>query len=268
MKFHFLETSVPWLTVESVFSLYKWKQDEHQFFTLSYLHAGCDKFWYVIPATLSRKAHRLIEVAEKEKRFLTPEDMLGEDIDVLCCVQKEGQYVIVEPGSYYCTLSTGYSLSESVKFAPMDWFKKLENMEIKLNDYVKIRMVLNYISELTKSNKYMKKDVLIRKLDTINLLLSNSLSRLQDAGVTNVRYLKSMPKEADICYTCDASCYLVSVTFEEDEDDDSNKEYDIFCLDHALGLIESKKFKCTDAKAYVFLTTNKVNQLISKLKAK
>ena len=52
---------------------------------------------------------------------MSPEKLRQFGVSVYRLVQKAGQFVIIFPQSYVASISCGYSVSESIKFATDDW---------------------------------------------------------------------------------------------------------------------------------------------------
>lgn len=126
--------TVPTLHVSMLFSASCWYRDPHGLPWIDYLHTGADKIWYGVPSLQESVLHQAMnklvpDLVKGDKSVwlssdtvMVPPTMLADQkVSLSRTIQKSGQFVVVWPRAFTSSLSTGYSVSESVCFAPMDW---------------------------------------------------------------------------------------------------------------------------------------------------
>lgn len=127
--------TVPTLHVGMLFSACCWYRDPHGLPWIEYLHTGGSKIWYSVPYEQSshfRAAFTSLVPTHCQNKTvwlpcdtaMVPPHMLTDRGVSLCRTEQEpGQFVVVFPRAYTSNICTGYSISESVYFAPMSWLE-------------------------------------------------------------------------------------------------------------------------------------------------
>lgn len=127
--------TVPTLHVGMLFSACCWYRDPHGLPWIEYLHTGGSKIWYSVPneqSTNFRTAFTSLVPTHCQNKTvwlpcdtaMVPPHMLTDRGVSLCRTEQEpGQFVVVFPRAYTSNICTGYSISESVYFAPMTWLE-------------------------------------------------------------------------------------------------------------------------------------------------
>lgn len=127
--------TVPTLHVGMLFSACCWYRDPHGLPWIEYLHTGGSKIWYSVPNEQSdhfRAAFSSLVPTHCQNKTvwlpcdtaMVPPHMLTDRNVSLCRTEQEpGQFVVVFPRAYTSNLCSGYSISESVYFAPMSWLE-------------------------------------------------------------------------------------------------------------------------------------------------
>lgn len=130
--------TVPTLHVGMVFSACCWYRDPHRLPWIEYLHTGGNKIWYGVPDSMSNLFHKtltkLVPNYCRNKSLWLPSDtvmvppsiLVENGVSLSRTVQEPGQFVVVFPKVFTCSISTGYVVSESVYFAPSHWLKTAE----------------------------------------------------------------------------------------------------------------------------------------------
>ncbi|XP_028775150.1 putative lysine-specific demethylase JMJ16 [Neltuma alba] len=127
----------PRVHVGMCFSSFNWKVEEHQLYTLCYMHVGEPRAWYSIPGRFAadfetvRKKHLPVLFAEQpdlRDKLLSSTLLKSEGIPVYRCVQYPREFVLVFPGAYHSGFDCGFNCSESVSFAPLDWLIHGQNV--------------------------------------------------------------------------------------------------------------------------------------------
>ncbi|XAR61090.1 hypothetical protein NMG60_11034699 [Bertholletia excelsa] len=124
---------LPQLFLGMCFSSLCWKVEDHQLYSLYYLHSGAPKVWYGIPRTFYHKFEAAIkkyfpnllaenpELIYKVVTQLSPSMLKSEGIPVFRCVQYPGEYILVLPWTYHSGFDCGFNCTEMARFAPVDW---------------------------------------------------------------------------------------------------------------------------------------------------
>ena len=254
--------SSPFLLTESVFATNgDWELDEHGFHMLSYLHAGSEKVWYTIDSDLNPDFTKILEESQSRKSFVTPTELIEKGINVKRCVQKEGQFVIVEPGSYRFTVNTGYSLSEIVSFAPMRWFHTLNSFDFQSDQMLEAKMLIAHANEAVKTGGIHHLScqdnhaLLVSCLNNLKSCILNWQEKLEKAGIVTLKYAKNVStREALFCEECDGECFVLDVTIADTDE--------TYCLAHAVKLKRSWR---NESVATFIISPNKLSQLVARI---
>ncbi|KAL8236349.1 hypothetical protein R6Q59_017430 [Mikania micrantha] len=124
--------STPRIDVGMCFSSLCWKVEEHHLYSLHYLHIGASRILYGVPGKYRLQCEELLkksfpelsghrELFHKLVTQLSPSILKSAGIPVYRCVQHPKQFVLIFPGAYYSGFDTGFSISEKVNLAPLDW---------------------------------------------------------------------------------------------------------------------------------------------------
>lgn len=127
--------TVPTLHVGMLFSACCWYRDPHGLPWIEYLHTGGSKIWYSVPFEQSsnfRTAFTSLVPTHCQNKTvwlqcdtaMAPPHMLTDrGVSLSRTEQEPGQFVVVFPRAYTSNICTGYSISESVYFAPVSWLE-------------------------------------------------------------------------------------------------------------------------------------------------
>ncbi|OIW05058.1 hypothetical protein TanjilG_02765 [Lupinus angustifolius] len=131
---------VPRINVGMCFSPLYWRVEEHQLYSLSYMHLGEPKVWYCVPGSFAlnfeaiRKKYLPDLCAEQPDKNhnlvmqLSCSILKAEGIPVYRCVQYPREYVLIFPGAYHSGFNCGFNCSEAVSFAPLEWLLRGQNV--------------------------------------------------------------------------------------------------------------------------------------------
>jgi len=124
---------VPWLYVGSALSSFCWHIEDHGLCSINYLHAGCPKVWYTVPAgaagaleaAVADAVPHLVKAAPKLLYQLVtmvpPADLAARGVPVHRLVHRAGSFVLTFPNAYHAGLNTGTNCAEAVNFGPSFW---------------------------------------------------------------------------------------------------------------------------------------------------
>ncbi|CAL5193770.1 unnamed protein product [Lathyrus oleraceus] len=130
----------PRIHVGMCFSPLKWKVEEHQLYSLCYMHMGEPKVWYSVPG---RSADHFETVWKKYlgdmnagkpdlhnhlAMQLSCSVLKAEGVPVYRCVQYPREFVLAFPGAYYSGFDCGFNCSEAASFAPLEWLPHGQNV--------------------------------------------------------------------------------------------------------------------------------------------
>lgn len=126
--------TAPTLHVGMLFSTSCWYRDPHGLPWIDYLHTGADRIWYGAPTSqepiLKRAMTKLVpDLVKGDKSVwlssdtvMVPPTMLADEgVSLSRTVQQSGQFIVIWPRAFTSSLCTGYTVSESVYFAPLSW---------------------------------------------------------------------------------------------------------------------------------------------------
>ena len=253
----FLEFSVPVLLFESVFSTSEWCFEEHGFSKIFYLHSGEEKVWYVVPQECTKQ---FLPLKREFRNFVTADELISKGCQLTRCVQKAGQYVVILPNCYYCSVATGYAISEVVSVAHINWFtsRNFLSFKPKLNEFVITKMILSCsMEERKKETRSCFCQFLIQKLDVIAKIIYANIKRLNASGIHIFSCLRLKEASPLTCPKCNCICYLIRVKVKSKNSS--------FCVDDALKMIHSK-LKAEEFIIELIFTVEKIQSLIGKLK--
>jgi len=136
----------PTLHVGMLFTTGCWYRDPHGLPWVEYLHSGAPKIWYGIPDDHSLAFYtamkQLVPTFCKNRKIWLPSDttmvspslLVKHGVSVSRAVQQPGQFVVVFPKSYTSSICTGYCVSESVYYAPVDWLSDVDSVFQDIKD--------------------------------------------------------------------------------------------------------------------------------------
>ncbi|KAJ3157751.1 hypothetical protein HDU89_000129 [Geranomyces variabilis] len=124
---------IPWLYVGMVFSTFCWHTEDHYTYSINYLHWGETKTWYGIPAsnadrfeeTMKKRVPELFEgnpdLLFHLTTMLSPAVLMKNNVQVVGCDQRPGEFVITFPRAYHAGFNHGFNFAEAVNFALPNW---------------------------------------------------------------------------------------------------------------------------------------------------
>ena len=123
----------PWLYMGMIFSTFCWHAEDHFLFSVSYLHLGDTKTWYVIPGKEAEAFERVMasllpELFASQPDLMTaimtiipPEILLDCGVPVHIGHQRAGEFMVTFPRAYHSGFSHGFNLGEAVNVAHPSW---------------------------------------------------------------------------------------------------------------------------------------------------
>lgn len=224
---------VPVVDVGMCFTTHGWVQAPHWLYTVSYLHWGEQRTWYVVPGESAEKFESFILAqTPPSPGAVTPEKLWEADFPVYRLEQNASEFVILFPRSYQLNFSHGFNFAECVLYGPPDWIEFGGDCEA-------------YYSSKRRPNLFSHSEILCRMacswpcldsalrpavFEDLKDLLSDHRVQVKRAfrkGVTNSskEMMEAMPWGERRCAICHSICFLSAVTCVCDAER-------MVCLDH------------------------------------
>ncbi|OQR95317.1 histone demethylase [Achlya hypogyna] len=124
---------VPWLYVGMAFSTFCWHVEDHNFYSISYLHRGAPKTWYGVPGHAAGKMEAVMRTLTPELfvhqpdlhlqlvTMFSPETLRKHGVPVYRATHEPNEFIVTFPSSYHGGFNNGFNLAEAVNFATPDW---------------------------------------------------------------------------------------------------------------------------------------------------
>ncbi|XP_038216833.1 protein Jumonji isoform X3 [Zerene cesonia] len=246
--------TVPTLHLAMVFSTSCWHRDPHGLPWIEYIHEGSEKIWYGIPDDQSDNFRSAVETLcptfcqnksiwlPSDITMIPPEVLQEYNVSMCRATQNPGEFIIVCPKAYSCSIATNLSVSESVYFATKSWmdnyaqvFQELRNscepamfsIEQLLLSFTKdSRTPLDMLHQIYPVlNEIVKKELQNRRsIKRLGFKGKDIEAKPPTTGAWNVR-------DQDECELCRVTLYLSRVRgmFEKKS---------TLCLEHALAILK------------------------------
>uniref|UniRef100_A0A8D0CKZ5 Jumonji and AT-rich interaction domain containing 2 n=1 Tax=Scleropages formosus TaxID=113540 RepID=A0A8D0CKZ5_SCLFO len=284
--------TIPWLNIGMVFSTSCWSRDQNRLPYIDYLHTGADCIWYSIPAEektrLEKVVHKQLQAngtpgLEMLERniMISPEVLCHEGIKVHRTVQRSGQFIVCFPGAFVSKVCCGYSVSETVHFATIQWLnlgyqaaKDLKSRHIEKPFSMEKLLYQIATLEAKRENKHIFSTIasLLIELRDIEMrqrqelyeagLLSSARYGSHDnnqppaQGKRKPRKWLALETSDRRCQVCQHLCYLSMVVQEN--------ENVVFCLECALFYVEKQK-SCRGLKMMYRYDEDQINSLVKQV---
>ncbi|XP_045542128.1 protein Jumonji [Papilio machaon] len=285
-----LGVTVPTLHLGMVFSTSCWHRDPHGLPWIEYMHTGPGKIWYGIPDEQSDNFRRAVELLcptscqnksiwlPSDITMIPPDLLLQNNVSMSRVVQEPGQFIVVFPKAYSCSIATGYTESESVYFATNSWLETIDQVFQEVRESCEPTMFsLEHLlvsaardsrasTEVLKLVNVLLGKIIREELSNRTALAAykiqnqnpqqNKHSRKRPAGAWNVR-------DQDECEICQATLYLSKVRGLTD------KKRSV-CLQHALQLLAVKNRECdlTSVELELFFSDAELEKIMTKIKTR
>nr|CCA16149.1 histone demethylase putative [Albugo laibachii Nc14] len=124
---------VPWIYMGMMFSTFCWHIEDHNFYSMSYLHCGAPKIWYGVPCDQGSIFEAIMKQLTPELfgsqpdlhmqlvTMFSPDTLKRRGLSVYRATHCEGEFMVTFPGGYHAGFNQGFNCSEAVNFATIDW---------------------------------------------------------------------------------------------------------------------------------------------------
>ncbi|XP_039592691.1 protein Jumonji-like isoform X3 [Polypterus senegalus] len=283
--------TIPWLNIGMVFSTSCWSRDQNRLPYIDYLHTGADCIWYSIPAKeknkLDKVVHTLLQANGtpglemlESNIMISPEVLSREGIQVHRTVQKSGQFIVCFPGTFVSKLCCGYSVSETVHFATIQWMSlgyeaakdlkcrrvakpfSMEKLlyqtamvECKRENEQTLSTIASLLKDLREIELKQRQELYKAGLHSSARYGSNDNNQTVDGKKKSRKWL-AMETSERRCQMCQHLCYLSMVVQENDNV--------VFCLECALQQVEKHK-SCRGLKLMYRYDEEQINSLVEQI---
>ncbi|XP_025115255.1 protein Jumonji-like isoform X5 [Pomacea canaliculata] len=280
--------TIPTLHVGMLFSTSCWSTDPHRLPYVQYLHTGANTIWYCIPKTQVQAFHEAMKELcptllhndpcwlKEDTAMVKPDELMSRGVRVARCVQQQRQFVVVFPDVFTATVCCGYSVSESVHYATLEWLSLCVEAAkaLSASKEKELFSVDTLVCGLCQDSS--DQETLASSLPLLESIVSREIDerhQLSAAGLKCERRLavedspgnsSSLARkrshdltEDSICEVCSKICYLSMVLNEHDEQ--------ILCLKHGLRYVQRKRH-IKAAKLFYRYTEEELTELVQATK--
>lgn len=170
-------------------SLFPWHCEDFNFFSVSYLHFGESKHWYMVSSSEKKKFDKLlkdlfidehtdcIDFIKHKTTMIHPEILMENGIKIFKSVQLPGEFMVTFPASYHSGFNYGINCAEAVNFALEPWLEwakegklkcdcpsKRINWDLNLNEFkkaIKLNKISDKILEFDQEEEEKELEVII-----------------------------------------------------------------------------------------------------------
>lgn len=124
---------VPWIYMGMCFSTFCWHVEDHNFYSISYLHCGDAKTWYGVPcdqadlfeATMRKLTPELFgkqpDLHLQMVTMFSPATLREHGVPVYRATQRANEFIVTFPSAYHGGFNNGFNCAEAVNFSTIDW---------------------------------------------------------------------------------------------------------------------------------------------------
>lgn len=124
---------VPWIYMGMCFSTFCWHVEDHNFYSISYLHCGAPKTWYGVPSEKADKFEATMRELTPELfgkqpdlhlqmvTMFSPKTLREHGVPVYRATQRPNEFVVTFPSAYHGGFNNGFNCAEAVNFSTIDW---------------------------------------------------------------------------------------------------------------------------------------------------
>ncbi|XP_049696375.2 protein Jumonji isoform X2 [Helicoverpa armigera] len=277
-----LGVTVPTLHLSMLFSTSCWHKDPHTLPWQEYQHSGPTRIWYGIANEQTDRFRMAVETvcptyAQNKGLWLStditmiPPNVLREQNVCLSRVtQAAGEFIVAFPRAYTCCISTGYTESESVYFAPVSWLANIHEAFQEARESCEPTMfsMEQLLYQIGKDPR-TERDVLAILQPIYDKMLRDEVTNrqmLQERGIAFVNQNSTSSKrkrsglafnsrEHDECDYCRATLFLSKVKGLTGRNES-------LCLEHALKLMDVGRYSLRDisqSEVHVLVTVKELN---------
>mmetsp|Transcript_10843 Transcript_10843/g.23096 ORF Transcript_10843/g.23096 Transcript_10843/m.23096 type:complete len:573 (+) Transcript_10843:27-1745(+) len=219
----------PWMYFGMLFSTFCWHTEDHNLYSINFMHTGGQKVWYGIAQSDSTGFERVFRSVHQAKfpraknvfydlnTMVTPQQLIEAGVKIHRVIQSEGDFIVTFPGAYHAGFSTGFNCAEAVNFALPEWLSFGEIAEKRARLCGKKLLFTNEelvfrLFHQQRTNFQVPRSCALEFQKVLDRVINRELAergeceRLFGAGV-----MRAEPANGASCYQCGSSCFLSCV---------------------------------------------------------
>uniref|UniRef100_A0A2A4JL76 Protein Jumonji n=1 Tax=Heliothis virescens TaxID=7102 RepID=A0A2A4JL76_HELVI len=284
-----LGVTVPTLHLGMLFSTSCWHKDPHTLPWKEYQHLGPTRIWYGIPSEQTDNFRKAVETLSPTScqnkglwlstdiAMIPPQVLREHNVSLSRVTQSAGEFILAFPKAYTCCISTGYTESESVYFAPVSWLANLHEAFQEARESCEPTMfsMEQLLYQIGKDSRTDQPVLAMVQPIYDKMLLDEVTNRqmLQERGLTFVNENSAAARrkrasgaynarDHDECEYCRATLFLSKVKGLTGKNSS-------LCLEHALRLMDTGRYghkEVSQSEVHVFITVKELNSVADDIK--
>ncbi|CAK4176603.1 unnamed protein product, partial [Aphanomyces euteiches] len=196
---------VPWMYVGMCFSTFCWHVEDHNFYSISYLHRGAPKTWYGVPGHAAAKMEEVMrkitpnlfgtqpDLHMQLVTMFSPTMLRKHGIPVYRATHEPNEFIVTFPSAYHSGYNNGFNLAEAVNFATPDWiswghvavqnYKKFGKIPVFSHDALLLTLTL---ASLERSDALNSDSIMSYLVPSLQILRDETMAfhdQVQSAGI-------------------------------------------------------------------------------------
>ena len=111
--------------------MFGWHKEDHDLYSINYLHQGAPKFWYGMDLKHCDKFEEYLFEKLPESynrcpefiRLVNPKILAQNGFDMVKAVHNQGEFIVSRASAYHQGFNLGFNIAEAVNFALHDWLQ-------------------------------------------------------------------------------------------------------------------------------------------------
>ena len=115
--------------------MFGWHKEDHDLYSINYLHKGAPKFWYSIDLQdcekfeqflyekLPESYNRCPEFVRHKTTLVNPKILIQNGFQMVKAIHNEGEFIVSRASAYHQGFNLGFNIAEAVNFALDDWLQ-------------------------------------------------------------------------------------------------------------------------------------------------
>lgn len=163
--------SNPYVYVGQWKSMFGWHKEDHDLYSINYVHNGAPKFWYSIDLKHNKKFEKFLneklpesysrcpEFIRHKTTLVNPKILVQNGFKMVKAIHNQGEFIVSRASAYHQGFNFGFNIAEAVNFASDDWLRIGCNTKFCrcFPDSVKIDFHKFFMNLDTDMNNYMTK---------------------------------------------------------------------------------------------------------------
>ncbi|TMW63686.1 hypothetical protein Poli38472_002627 [Pythium oligandrum] len=141
---------VPWIYMGMCFSTFCWHVEDHNFYSISYVHCGAPKTWYGVPCHKAEYFESVMKKLTPELfgsqpdlhlqlvTMFSPATLIKHGVPVYRATHNPNEFMVTFPSAYHGGFNNGFNCAEAVNFATVDWLPWGAKSVLNYKNYSKL----------------------------------------------------------------------------------------------------------------------------------